>query len=96
MTPEQKQEIRQRYRDGYHQTTLEIDGFIPAREDVGLLLDALDAQQHQIAGARTVLDAMNEWLSNSDGLTIEDVIEWRNYLVAALGLKSNENDWTVK
>ncbi len=32
-----------------------------------------------------VLAAMDEWLGNSEGLMIEDVIEWRDLLAVALG-----------
>jgi len=34
--------------------------------------------------ARAVLASMNEWLGNSEGLMIEDVVAWRDDLEAAL------------
>lgn len=43
--------------------------------------------------AFAVLRSMEEWLSNSDGLMIEDVVEWRDGLVAAFGLSSSRADW---
>lgn len=35
-----------------------------------------------------LLADMDEWLGNEDGLMIEDVVEWREQLAAAMGLPS--------
>jgi hypothetical protein len=32
-----------------------------------------------------LLASMDEWLSNSEGLLIEDIIEWRDRLAKAIG-----------
>ena len=53
-------------------------------------IDAVDAALDRDAQLRRVLAKMDEWLGNSDGLMIEDVVEWRNALAAAIGLP----EWT--
>lgn len=37
------------------------------------------------APAEALLASMDEWLGNSEGLMIEDVVQWRDQLAAALG-----------
>lgn len=39
----------------------------------------------EILSPEAVLASMDEWLGNSEGLMIEDVIDWREQLAAALG-----------
>lgn len=34
-----------------------------------------------------LMASMDAWLGNEDGLMIEDVVDWRNQLAAALGKK---------
>ena len=43
-----------------------------------------------VAAALEVLADIDAWLGNSEGLMIEDVVEWRDKLAAALGQPSRE------
>ena len=43
-----------------------------------------------------LLDSMDAWLSNSDGLDIEDVIAWREQLARALNVGISPDSWFAR